>query len=183
MSPVKSNICSIKYCTGITGVPGTARGFCSSHYHRWQRHADPLGGGRAKLGYPDNLFAGCDRSGGPDTCWPWLSKPGNSGYATVSVGDYKQAGAHVAMYEYLVGPISSGLELDHLCRNRICVNPAHLEPVTGIENMKRARIANGSSQNCKRGHPRADNNWYIHPNGSRECLTCRHGRERARRAS
>lgn len=60
-----------------------------------------------------------------DDCWEWTGKAA-SGY-----------GAHRRVYEWLRGPVPEGLELDHLCRNKLCVRPDHLEPVTRAENMRR----------------------------------------------
>lgn len=76
--------------------------------------------------------------GDPDECWLWLGyvNTRRGGYGEVYVrGGMKLA--HRAVYELLVGPIPKGLEIDHLCRTRCCVNPNHLEPVTRAENMRR----------------------------------------------
>jgi hypothetical protein len=72
----------------------------------------------------------------PDGCWVW-GGPTTSGYSAVGVGR-TTVGGHRLAYTELVGPIPAGHEIDHLCRNRRCVNPAHLEPVTKSENKRRA---------------------------------------------
>ena len=68
-----------------------------------------------------------------NSCWEWTGSK-NRGYGKISMKDNTTILAHRAMYEMLVGPIPAHLELDHLCRNKSCVNPEHLEPVTHIEN-------------------------------------------------
>ena len=74
-----------------------------------------------------------------DTCWLWTGALGTGGYATIRLpGSRQQLRAHRWAYEYFVGPIPEGLTLDHLCRVRHCVNPAHLEPVTMRENLLRS---------------------------------------------
>lgn len=80
-----------------------------------------------------------DKSG-PNGCWTWTGPVAAHGY-----GRFSSMGrvyiAHRYVYEQVVGPIPNGLQLDHLCRNPGCVNPDHLEPVTGAENLRRAREA------------------------------------------
>jgi len=82
---------------------------------------------------------------------------------------------HRLVYEALVGPIPEGLQLDHLCRNRACYNPAHLEPVTDSENKLRSPLmgrANASKTHCAGGHPYDETNTYHTPSGQRQCRTC-----------
>lgn len=76
-------------------------------------------------------------------CWIWQrAMLGNTGYGQISVHD-KPVGAHRVFYEKFKGAIPAGLDIDHLCRVRACVNPEHLEPVTRAENLRRGRIARG----------------------------------------
>ena len=69
-------------------------------------------------------------------CWLWIGACERDGYAKIVVNK-KRRSAHRYAYELFIGPIPHGLQLDHLCRVRCCVNPAHLEPVTGSENVMR----------------------------------------------
>jgi hypothetical protein len=121
--------CSIDGCE--TGV--YCRGWCKRHYSRWQRHGDPLITkiihGQIKVRFWSKVDQGED-------CWRWTACTSN-GYGRFSV-KRQPVLAHRFAYELLVGPIPEGLELDHLCRNRWCVNPDHLEPVTHDENVRRA---------------------------------------------
>jgi hypothetical protein len=83
--------------------------------------------------------------------------------------------AHRYAYELLVGPIASGLVLDHLCRNPGCVNPKHLEPVTDRENTRRgisSAAENAKKTHCYRGHPFDERNTYVNLKGKRACREC-----------
>ncbi|HEY8766071.1 MAG TPA: HNH endonuclease signature motif containing protein [Dehalococcoidia bacterium] len=83
-----------------------------------------------------------NRSAGLFGCWPWTGVIHPLGYGHVNIpGTRNPQMAHRASYEFFVGPIPDGLELDHLCRNRGCVNPSHLEPVTHLENVRRGAAA------------------------------------------
>jgi hypothetical protein len=106
-------------------------------------------------------------------CWEWTACK-IQGYGSFSY-NCKKIGAHVYAYTHFVGPIPEGLELDHLCRNPGCVNPAHLEPVTPKVNVMRSEnwaALNAKKTYCKRGHPLIPENLQI-KNGHRICLECR----------
>lgn len=105
------------------------------------------------------------------------------GYAHIGLSGKRWYYAHVFMFEVLIGPIPMGLELDHLCRNRSCVNPAHLEPVTHRENCVRGVgfVSRKASQTtCMRGHELAGGNLYSW-RGHRYCKKCRAMQQARRR--
>jgi hypothetical protein len=128
-----------------------------------------------------------ERIGGEtDTgCWPWTGSVDTHGYGHFAVNG-RTTRAHRFSYEHFVGPIPEGLTLDHLCRNRPCVNPAHLEPVTNAENVRRGNATsaiNARKTHCIHGHPFDEENTYIAPgNGMRTCRTCKREDNRRRKA-
>ena len=104
-------------------------------------------------------------------CWLWLGTTKPYGY-----GNFAYMGeswrAHRFSYEHFKGPITKGLEVDHLCRVRSCVNPDHLEAVTHLENVRRGRADyNKHKTHCPKGHPYNVENTRIYK-GWRKCRTC-----------
>jgi HNH endonuclease len=113
-------------------------------------------------------------------CWVWTGyRNPTSGYGTIKFTGTKGFYAHRLVYELLVGPIPEGLQLDHLCRNRWCVNPSHMEPVTQRENLLRGDTVvakNAAKTHCLRGHLFD----YVRPDGTgRDCRTCKSWRSMA----
>lgn len=109
-----------------------------------------------------------------DDCWIWRGSTSTVGYGQFHVWG-RLVTAHRFVYELYVGPIPEGLVLDHLCRNRQCVNPAHLEPVTHRINILRGEGAgarNAAKEECPRGHPLTPENVRPSPRGFRRCSTC-----------
>lgn len=111
-------------------------------------------------------------------CWIWIGSRNMQGYAVLNRyprgGKPKRLRAHIVGYQLYVGPVPKGLELDHKCRMRCCVNPAHLEPVTHAENVRRGAGAAHwrNLTHCKRGHPLSGDNVHINAHGWRRCRTC-----------
>lgn len=101
-----------------------------------------------------------------DTCWLWIGAQNSKGYGCVGI-DRRVHLSHRIAYTWLVGPIPSGLTIDHLCRNKLCVRPDHLEPVTIGENIRRAHEY---VRVCKHGQTQAYRKGRLH---GPECHGCR----------
>lgn len=125
-------------------------------------------------------------------CWVWTAcisgrNSPSGGYGSFRLGQ-RMVRAHAVSYEQMVGPIPEGLELDHLCSNRACVNPYHLEPVPHRVNVRRGRLSSvaGSDHRekvkCPAGHAYDQANTYVDPKGHRHCRTCGAARARSYRA-
>ena len=123
-------------------------------------------------------------------CWLWTGGKKPAGYGVFHTGGFanrKTHNAHRWNFERHRGPIQAGLTLDHLCRVRNCVNPAHLEPVTQAVNNARGNSVtamNARKTHCAKGHPLAEGNLvkYDLKRGMRSCRICYNAKQAARRA-
>ena len=152
------------------------------HYLRWRRHGDPT---FAKTIWGDDEARFWSKVDKTDGCWVWTATVNSNGYGQIKVAGAKWQ-AHRYAYELMVGPIPDGLCIDHLCRNRRCVRPDHLEPVDNRTNTLRGEgvtAVNARRDMCQRGHPLQPR----YDRAGRFCPTCqREGdrlRKRAKRAT
>ena len=115
-------------------------------------------------------------------CWEWQGSRNDAGYGIFQGRKRAEPGrtrlAHRLLWEEEHGPVPDGMVLDHLCRNRACINLAHLEVVTNAENLRRG--LNGVLRiRCAEGHALLGDNLYVDPRGSRVCRTCKNAKWRA----
>jgi hypothetical protein len=127
-----------------------------------------------------------------DTCWLWTASQNGRGYGQFGIGSRTDGTkrpvlAHRYAYELAVGPIPAGLQIDHLCRVTLCVNPSHLEPVTARVNNHRSNAAVATRErhqtqtHCLRGH-QFDIANTLYSGGQRVCRACLRVRARQRRS-
>lgn len=124
---------------------------------------------------PDTRFWAKVNRAGPNGCWVWFGST-SKGYGRLTRGT-QQYRAHRVSYEGRYGPIAAGLQVDHLCGNTCCVNPAHLKAVTARENTLRSNAwsgVNSRKDHCPQGHQYTGDNLYVIPStGGRACRICK----------
>jgi hypothetical protein len=190
--------CSVQGC----GKHPTSRGMCYMHYNRWKRgdRGNRLTRPAFRTSSDEERFWAKVTKDGPvpasrpdlGPCWVWTAGKRWNGYGHFNfnrAGQPPSTVAHKFAYETLVGPVPDGLQLDHLCRVRHCVNPAHLEPVPQVVNIFRGEAFSAQNRrktHCSKGHPfdgantawrqRHDGRWH------RRCKTCHRAAQRALKA-
>lgn len=179
--------CSVEGCER----PHFTHTWCSAHYGRWKRHGDlqvdvPIGRKGRKDG-PFVVFSELEARfwpkvaipANPLDCWEWTAaKDKVSGYGRMQLGG-TSGYAHRVSYELSMGQIGDGLQIDHLCRNKSCVNPLHLQAVPAALNVQRA--PRNQVTHCPQGHPYSGDNLRM-AGGRRLCRTCQMDRARVSNA-
>jgi hypothetical protein len=150
-----------------------SRGWCGTHHERWRRN-----GSLELLPTPSLEERFWMKVNARGVCWEWTGAMSDTGYGWFFMGRPEGGtGAHRAAWRLLIGDIPDGLVLDHLCRNRKCVNPAHMEPVTEMVNIRRGAspmVMASLANICMRGHSLADAYLAHRADGrvTRRCRTC-----------
>ncbi len=158
----------LSYGRQADGV-GHSTGFHARPPARWQTQIDSHHSFRWGLETTKERFlARVQKQGG---CWIWLGNRNPKGYGTAYFAG-RTGSAHRVAYILFVGKIPVGLQVDHLCRNRLCVRPDHLEPVTPRENNHRSPLFGLHKTRCVRWHEYTPENTIAKPNGGRQCRLC-----------
>lgn len=157
--------------------PSHCRGWCKTHYERWRTSGTT---DRRPTPTPRERF---DRSYRVDTdgCWRWTGEITHNGYGRLLLSSsgnrHVRMQAHKWIARQVFGEFGDDMQVDHLCKTRSCVNPAHLEVVTAKENNRRSgspSAGKARQTHCIRGHDFADPAiLYVTPDGRRQCRPCR----------
>lgn len=174
----RDDICSVTDCPQEV----SAKGFCAAHYNRWWRTGNPLP--KPKPSRADRFWAKVEKGEG---CWVWSASLTHDGYGCFR-GENGMTLAHRFSYILANGPVPDGFQIDHLCRNRRCVRPDHLESVTPRENAMRSNSSGAlavRTGKCVRGHDLSGARVVVTAEGrvERHCRECRRERRRERKSS
>lgn len=146
------------------------RGWCTKHHARWLRHgttADPI-----IVTVEERFWSKVEKT---ETCWLWKASLNRKGYAQFFPQPGKLVEGHRWAWISANGSVPDGLELDHLCKVKHCVNPVHLEAVTHAENMRRWLSL---ITHCPQGHPYDEVNTYVTKANVRHCRQCHRDQSR-----
>src|SRR3990172_7805684 len=171
---VSQRKCAVEDCEHLT--PRYGGQFCSKHYReKWIQAGRSIAPEELERRFWSKVKK-------TDTCWLWtgtkhfMKYMGHYGEFWAGY-DRRSVHAHRFAYELLVGQIPEGLQIDHLCRNTLCVNPEHLEAVTSrVNSIERGQGPNAQyarRTHCKNGHPFDEVNTWIRPDGTRICRICK----------
>lgn len=145
------------------------------HYYRWRRHGDPSIQGRLALprtadcgDFAEMFWLRADRRGDTE-CWNWKQRLLPNGYGRINDSrNGTRPYAHRVSYELSRGSIPNGFEVHHLCGNKACVNPAHLEALSVADH----RGLGWGRTHCPHGHEYTAENTYVNPKGVKVCRAC-----------
>ena len=182
--------CMISGCESVAH----ARRLCRYHYGQARRtgHLPPLVHVALEMTDEERFFSKVHEA--DDGCWEWIGSRSDTGYGSFRTRDGSASNSHRWAYQFFIGQIPEGLQLDHLCRNRACVNPWHLDPVTSRVNTMRGGLAESIRQraaaltHCPHGHEKNEANTYRRFNKKLKrwevvCRPCRNARLRRRHAA
>lgn len=169
-----------------------ASGVCLLHYKRLRRNGtfglyESESITRYMAARSFTVAASASRPG-LGACIEWRGSRLSNGYGAIRVRSHHNQLAHRVAFHLAYGEIPEGAVIDHLCRNRACVNPAHLEAVSNEENLRRGlgyRLRNGMDSSCIHGHEYTPENTYRNPNKPSDirCRECARARDRKRKSA
>jgi hypothetical protein len=166
--------CSVEECARAR----FCRGWCVNHYALWRRNGTP-DKVQTRTSDADRFWPKVAKGAG---CWNWTGGVVSTGYGLFKGYAMATNLAHRWSYFLEHGHIDDELTIDHLCRNRLCVRPDHLELVTSAENLRRAARYDVHGT-CKWGHAVTPDNIRINKTGDRQCVTCYQARNKRPRRS
>ena len=153
---MERNGCKIDGCDNTSKG---ARGFCAKHYQRFLKYGDPHAGITKYSGWREALEKRVARDG---DCIVWTGHKNQHGYGRVQVGGNRLRVVHHLAWEQAHGPVPEGMEIDHVCFNRACINVDHLRPVTKSDNARHRRGAQPNSKSGVRNvHAYSGGRWYV----------------------